>query len=150
MDTSVSPAQRAIAAPSRTEVGIAVLRVVIGAIFAIHGAQKVFVFGVGGVIAMFGKSGLPAPALLGTLACLLELLGGLSLLTGLLTRLGALAIAVDMVGAIVLVHLRHGFFAPMGFEYPLALLAASVALAFTGPGAWAIDLALARRRGAAP
>jgi putative oxidoreductase len=80
----------------------------------------------------------------------MELLGGLALLAGLFTRWVALPLAFTMLVAMVAVHLPAGFFLPNGIEFTLVLLAASVSLALTGPGAFALDSVLGRERQPAP
>ncbi len=133
-------------ASDRLDAGLAVLRLVVGVIFVVHGAQKLFVFGLPGVVGGFAKMGLPLPAVTGPAVALVEFLAGLALVFGLLTRLAALGLAIDMLGAIALVHFRAGFFAPRGFEFPLALLSATAALVLTGAGRLSLDNLLARRR----
>lgn len=117
--------------------GIAVLRVVVGAAFLIHGGQKLFVFGFHGVGAFFAQLGIPA--FLAPVVTLVEFLGGAALILGLFTRWAALLIAADMVGAILFVHGKNGFFLPNGFEYALTMLAANLGLALAGAGAFALD-----------
>ncbi len=89
--------------------------------------------------------GVPASGVTGPLTAFVELLGGAALIVGLLTRLAALGLVVDMAGAILFVHFKNGFFAPTGYEYPLTLLAVSIAVLIAGPGAWAIDNNFAHR-----
>ncbi|HXZ80418.1 MAG TPA: DoxX family protein [Terriglobales bacterium] len=120
--------------------GLLVLRVVVGIVALIHGGQKLFVFGLGGTVAFFGKLGLPAFA--AYFAAFAEFLGGASLLLGVLTRVGAALLVIDMLGAIFTVHLKNGFFNPLGFEYPLTLLAANLCLLIAGAGALSVDAAI--------
>ena len=137
------------ASPRQLDLGLAILRVVTGLVFAAHGAQKLFVYGVAGVTGAFQGMGIPFPAVTGPLTGVVELLAGLALVVGLLTRLAGFGLAITMLGAIGFVHLAAGFFAPTGIEFPLALLAATVALAFIGGGRFSLDALIASRRGTA-
>lgn len=137
---------KALETQRASEIGTAVLRVVVGTVFAAHGAQKVFVYGMDGVAGAFGEMGVPLAAVAGPLVALLELLGGVALLLGLATRWVAAPLAFTMLVATLLVHLPGGFFAPSGIEFTLTLLAASASLVLTGPGAFALDGVLAGRR----
>jgi putative oxidoreductase len=74
-----------------------------------------------------------------------ELLGGIGLVAGFLTRLAALGIAFTMLGAMSFVHIKGGFFLPTGIEYTVALLSASIALILMGPGSFSLDALIARR-----
>jgi putative oxidoreductase len=123
--------------------GPAILRVAVGAVFIAHGAQKLFgIWGGGGLegtAAGFAKLGLEPSYPLAIAAGLVEFGGGLLLVCGALTLFAALALVVQMLVAIWKVHGAHGFFLPAGYEYNLALIAALVSLALTGPGAFSFD-----------
>ena len=129
------------------DLGLTILRVVAGIIFAAHGGQKLFVYGFGGVTGAFTQMGIPMPGIAGPATALVEFFGGLALIVGLLTRLASFGLGATMLGAIFFVHIGAGFFAPNGYEFPLALLGITTALAFTGAGRWSIDALIAARRG---
>ena len=135
--------------PSRRQIdtALAILRVVLGVTFILHGGQKLFVFGFAGVSGAFAQMGIPAPGLLGPFVAFVEFFGGIAILLGLLTRLAALGVAATMAVAILTVHLKNGFFAPMGVEFPLSLLGSAIALIITGAGDFSVDALIGKRLG---
>jgi putative oxidoreductase len=120
--------------------GIALLRIVVGIVFVMHGQQKLFEMGVGGVGGFFASLGVPAPQLAAVVVSLLETAGGVALILGVLTRLFGLLLTGDMLVALLLVHRPNGFFAgDGGVDLVLLLGAAALTLALTGPGALALN-----------
>ena len=126
------------------DMGLLLLRLVVGLTMAAHGGQKLFgwfggygLSGTGGWLESIGfRPGKVQAAAAGTS----ELVGGLLLALGFLTPVGAALVITVMVVAIISVHLPKGFFVTSGgFEYNLVLLAAAAALAFTGPGVYSLD-----------
>ena len=124
------------------------IRLALGAVMIGHGAQK--------VLGSFGGPGFekwvsgatpfgfmkPTWLWLGG-AALSELVGGLLIVLGLLTRVGAFFIACTMLTAVVGFH-WGSFFAPTGMEYALSLLGMALALLISGGGMASVDLALSR------
>jgi putative oxidoreductase len=128
------------------------LRLALGVVFAAHGAQKLLGSFEGPGLAKFTSFPAPFPFMrpswlwMGA-AAFAELIGGILVFLGLLTRLGAFFLFCVMLAAVVGVH-WPGFFAPKGIEYPLSLLAMSLALMISGGGMASVDLAMSggRRR----
>jgi putative oxidoreductase len=132
---------------------VAILRVVLGIVFFAHGAQKMLGWfggsGFSGTMGFFANN-LHIPAAFAFLAIAAEFFGGLGLIVGLLTRIAAFGIAVNMVVAILTVHLHFGFFMNWmgaqkgeGFEYHLLVLAMTLLLMIKGGGAASVDRAIA-------
>lgn len=122
------------------DLGATLLRLSLAAVFLAHGPYlKLAVFGLTGTVGFFESLGLP-----GFVAYLViagETLGGLALLFGVLVRPAALGLALISFGSVV-AHADHWLFSAPGggWEYPVFLGLASLALALTGPGAFALRL----------
>jgi len=124
--------------------GLLLIRLVFGLTLAAHGSQKLFGWfggeGPRGTAGMFEKLGFRQPLAIAVLAGLAELGGGLLLALGLLTPLGAFALVVVMLMAIATVHWAKGFWGTAGgYEFNLAIIAAALAVAATGPGRFSLD-----------
>lgn len=120
--------------------GIAILRIAFGITLLAHGyLLKVETFTVAGTVGFFGSIGLPAIA--AYLVILGEILGGLALIVGALTRLAAWLTLPIMLGA-TWIHAGNGwlFSNPNGgWEFPALLAVMSVVIGLTGAGAYALD-----------
>jgi putative oxidoreductase len=129
------------------DLGLLILRVVVGLTLSAHGAQKLFGWfggnGIEGTSAFYDQLGLRPGKLNAWVAGTAELAGGLLIALGLVTPLGAAALTAVMTAAVATVHLRNGFFVTTnGFEYNLVMVAAAFALVGVGPGSWSLDNAL--------
>lgn len=124
---------------TRKDWGIAAIRIIVGIVFLVHGSQKLFVFGIGGMAGFFAQGGFPLPMISAILVTFSEFLGGLALILGLFTRWAASPLAITMAVAVFGVHLKGGFFLPHGYEFALTLLVANIGLILTGSGAFALD-----------
>ncbi|GAT64925.1 membrane protein [Planomonospora sphaerica] len=122
-------------------------RVVIGVIFLVHGWMK-FSSGLSGTTAFFESVGIPLAGLAAPAVAVLEVVGGIALIVGAALPLFGTLLALNMLGAILFVHGSAGFAADKGgYEYVLALAAASLMIGFSGGGALAVDSLWQHRRG---
>lgn len=123
-------------------------RIVLGVIFIAHGYQKFAQWGIDGTAADFAEIGVPAPTLAAWYAALVELVGGAALVLGFALPVAGVLLALDMVGALIFVHLSRGFFITsgvFGYEFVLALAAATLVVGFNG-GRFTLDRILFRNR----
>ena len=131
---------------------LTIVRLVLGIVFFAHGAQKMLGwfggYGFQGTMGFFTHSGIPAP--LAFLAICAEFFGGLGLIVGLLSRIAAFGIMVNMLVAIATVHRFNGFFMNWfgnqkgeGYEYHLLAVALCLVVMIKGAGALSLDRALA-------
>lgn len=91
--------------------------------------------------------GVPLPEIAGPVVAFVELIGGILLILGLLTRPVAILLAIDMIVALVAVHLPAGLWVgDGGYEFVAVLGAAALALALTGAGRFSLDGAFLRGR----
>ncbi|HET8827442.1 MAG TPA: DoxX family protein [Terriglobales bacterium] len=127
-----------MASGSTQACGLTILRIVVGIVFLVHGYQKLFHMGFHGVAGFFSHAGIPLPLVSAVVVTLVEFVGGIALIAGIGVRIAGALLAVDMLVAILVVHIKHGFFNPMGFEFPLTLLAATLCLALSGGGMFSL------------
>lgn len=134
--------------------GLFVLRLALGMIFFFHGWLKLFGGEASFVREMLAMVGWTIPDAVLWFVALVELLGALALLLGIFARPAAVLLAIEMVVAIALFHVRQGFFivaipnVPLayGFEYHVALIGGLICIALTGSGAWALEGKVLRAR----
>lgn len=139
------------------DVGILIVRVALGLVMFPHGAQKLLGWfgghGFAETLQVFtSQMGLPAVVVL--LLIIAEFFGSISLIGGFLGRIGAFGILCVMVGAILMVHLPHGFFMNWyglqkgeGIEYHLLAIGMALAVLVKGSGAFSIDRSMTRNTG---
>jgi len=133
-------------------IGLLLLRVVVGMTLAAHGSQKLFgSFGghrLNGTGQFFEMLGFRSGRRYALLAGLAESGGGLLLALGLFTPLASGAAISVMVVAIFSVHIQKGFWGQNGgYEYNLILAVAALTLSFTGPGSLSVEALLNRGEG---
>ena len=126
-------------------------RLILGIVFFAHGAQKMLGWfggwGFSGTVGGFAKMGFPVA--LAYFVIFVEFFGALSMIFGLLSRLGGLGITALMIGAILSVHIHNGFYMNWmnmkkgeGYEFHLLAIALAVLILIRGAGALSIDRAI--------
>jgi len=130
--------------------GLAILRIVLGIAMIVHGWSKLS-GGVDNVAGFFGGMlGIPAPGLMAWVVTIVELVGGILLVVGFLTQIAGILIALDMLCAILFAFVLRG--APfiengeISWEREAVFAAAALCIVLAGPGAWAVEDAVAENR----
>lgn len=117
---------------------LALLRAVLGLIFAYHGYQKLFApGGFKGTMGFFTMIGIPIPAYSALAVAAIEFLGGIFLLLGMVTKWSSILLFIEMLVAFFKVHLKQGFFVSTqayGYEFVLLILAALAVVLVNGAG----------------
>lgn len=120
-----------------------VLRVAVGVVFAVHGADKLFNMGISGTAGFLGSLGFPVPEVFAVLLIAAELVGGIALIVGLCTHWAAKVNLVVAIVAFATVHMANGFsIQDGGYEYIMVLAAALFSLMVTGAGKYSLDAKL--------
>ncbi len=115
------------------------IRIVAGLSFILHGIPKFQ--SPDQVAGFFGQIGLPAEMVIPI--GLLEVIGGIFILIGFMTRISGILLAIDMIGATLLAKFSRGFIG--GFELEMLLMAISIALLVGGPGKYSVEHGLLKR-----
>lgn len=134
---------------------LTLLRLILGLIFFFHGSQKMLGwfggYGFTGTMNFFTHD-MGIPAVFAFLAIVAEFFGSIALILGLLARVGAAGIVVNMVVAVAMIHRHFGLFMNWsgdqkgeGFEYHLLAIAIGIALVIRGAGALSIDRLIGQR-----
>jgi len=133
---------------TRDDVGLLVARLALGIVFLPHGLQKTLGLfggaGFSGTMGFFTQQGLPS--IIAFLVIIAESFGALGLIIGFLSRLAAFGIGLNMLGAILMVHLPNGFFMNWfgtqkgeGFEYHILAIGLALVVLIGGGGKWSVD-----------
>lgn len=133
--------------PQLLDLGLFLIRLVFGLVFAAHGAQKLFGwfggYGLAGTGGFMESLGFRPGKTFATAAALGEFVGGLLLALGFLGPVGPALILSVMLVASITVHRKNAFFVTTnGIEHPLLIATAAVGIALTGPGRYSLDAAL--------
>ncbi|XRG80461.1 DoxX family protein [Rossellomorea sp. GAMAL-10_SWC] len=125
-------------------IGLLLIRLVVGILFIGHGAQKLFGwfggYGLKGTGGWFDSIGMKPGVTIALIAGLAEFIGGLLFAFGFLTPVAGILIAGTMAMAIIKVHAPNGIWATSnGYEYNLTLLVVAISIVLTGPGKYALD-----------
>jgi putative oxidoreductase len=122
--------------PVNLDLALLILRIALCAVMLAHGLPKVT--GFSGTAGFFASVGIPLPTVAAAFAALAETVGAVLILLGIAVDIAGLALAIDMVGAIVFAKLKGGFTGEGNFQFEFILLAVALALALAGPGRFAV------------
>jgi putative oxidoreductase len=134
---------------TRPDLALLVIRVAAGFSFFMHGLQK-WQMGIDKVAQGFAQMGIPLPGVAAPFIGGLELIGGIALMIGALTRVAGLLLFCDMLVATVLVHFKNGWLGQGGMELTTLLGAMALGLALAGAGIYSVDAFLGGRRSTIP
>ena len=122
------------------------VRLIVGVIMLAHGWQKLTEMGPGNFGGqMLAGLGVPLPVLMGYVVTFVEVVGGILLIVGFLSRLAALLLTINLVVAVLMVKVNVGLLSGSsgtGAELDLALIAGFLVILFAGPGRFSVDHAL--------
>lgn len=126
---------------SKINTGLLVMRIIIGAIFFMHGIMK-FNMGINMTAGFFTQADIPAALLFAWIVTLLETFGGLALIFGVATRIVSLLLIITMIVSIIVVlHFGLPFISTQtatGYELNLALIASLIPILILGPGRYSL------------
>ena len=123
--------------PLNLDLALLLLRLALGAILLFHGLPKIMNYGA--TVGAFQSMQIPAPTLAAIFAVIAEVIGGILILLGIAVDLAGLLVAIDMLGAIFLVHWSNGFdFTKGGWEHPFSVLVMALVVALAGPGGYSV------------
>ncbi len=104
---------------------VLLLRVAVGAVFIMHGGRTIFINGIPWFSGILGDLGVPYSLYFAAFVSIVEFVGGIALAAGFYSRAAALFLAIDMVTAFFLIHMKKGFFVTDGgYEFVMVLFAA--------------------------
>jgi putative oxidoreductase len=136
--------------PSTRDGALLLARLLLGVVLIAHGWQKVFTWGLGGTAQAFAGMGVPLAPVSAAYAGIVELVGGALLVLGAGTAVVGVLVALDMLGAALLVHATNGVMASDGgWELVGMIGALALVLAAVGAGRFSVDHAVAGRRATA-
>jgi putative oxidoreductase len=123
--------------PFNLNVAVLILRLALAAVLLYHGIPKLL--HISDTVLAFQSMEAPVPAVTAGFAMIAEVVGGILFLFGFAVDVAGSLVAIDMLGAILLVHLPNGFdFTKGGWEHPFTVLCMAVAVALTGSGKYAV------------
>ena len=129
----------------KADIGYLVLRLALGAVFVMHGLNKILPAqfpgpstGVSDFATSLAGMGVPVPDIMAWVVAVTELGGGALVILGLFPQIAALGLLGIMVVAIVKVHFKNGFFLPGGYEFATILGGAALTIVIGGAGEFSL------------